>query len=144
YEHVGYNSRLDELQAALLRVLLPHLDEWSDGRRAAERHYAEAGLGELVALPVPVEQAEPAWHLYVIRHPLAAQLGEALQRVGIGQRAYYRTPVHRQSAMRDYPPTTALPATDELAGTHLAIPMSPVLDRVDAIQVVSAIREARA
>jgi dTDP-4-amino-4,6-dideoxygalactose transaminase len=144
YEEVGYNSRLDELQAALLRVLLPHVDEWAEGRRAAERHYAEAGLGELVALPVPVEGAEPAWHLYVIRHPRAPELGEALQRVGIGQRAYYRTPVHRQPAMHDYGRSARLPATDELAQTHLAIPMSPVLDRLDAIQVVSAIREARA
>jgi dTDP-4-amino-4,6-dideoxygalactose transaminase len=144
YDHVGYNSRLDELQAALLRVLLPHLDEWSAGRRAAERHYAEAGLGELVALPVPVEGAEPAWHLYVIRHPRAAELGEALQRVGIGQKAYYRIPVHEQPAMREYGAGKRLPATDEVARTHLAIPMSPVLDRLDAIQVVSAIREARA
>jgi dTDP-4-amino-4,6-dideoxygalactose transaminase len=144
YEHVGYNSRLDELQAALLRVLLPHLDEWSAGRRAAERHYAEAGLGELVALPVPVEGAEPAWHLYVIRHPRAEELGEALKRVGIGQRAYYRTPAHRQPAMREYGEGARLPATDEVARTHLAIPMSPVLGRLDAIQVVSAIREARA
>ena len=48
YEHVGYNSRLDELQAAILRVQLPHLDAWADGRRAAARHYEEAGLGQLV------------------------------------------------------------------------------------------------
>jgi dTDP-3-amino-3,4,6-trideoxy-alpha-D-glucose transaminase len=52
YEHVGYNSRLDELQAAILRVLLPHVDRWADGRRAAASHYATAGLGELVTLPV--------------------------------------------------------------------------------------------
>ena len=67
YEHVGYNSRLDEIQAAILRVLLPHLDGWADGRRAAGRHYEEAGLGDLVALPVPTgRRAEPAWHLYVV------------------------------------------------------------------------------
>jgi dTDP-4-amino-4,6-dideoxygalactose transaminase len=143
YEHVGYNSRLDEMQAALLRVLLPHLDEWAAGRRAAERHYAEAGLGELVALPVPVDGAEPAWHLYVIRHELADELGAALKRVGIGQKAYYRVPVHRQPAMLEFGEDARLPVTDEVARTHLAIPMSPVLDRLDAIQVVSAIREAR-
>jgi dTDP-4-amino-4,6-dideoxygalactose transaminase len=144
YEDVGYNSRLDELQAALLRVLLPHLDAWCEGRRVAARHYADAGLGELVRPPTPVDGADPAWHLYVIRHPLAQRLGPALQRVGIGQKAYYRTPVHRQPAMREFaaggPP---LPGTDEAAATHLAIPMSPVLDRLDAIQVVSAIRDAR-
>jgi dTDP-4-amino-4,6-dideoxygalactose transaminase len=144
YEHVGYNSRLDEMQAALLRVLLPHLDEWAAGRRAAEGHYADAGLGELVALPVPVEGAEPAWHLYVIRHERADELGAALKRVGIGQKAYYRVPVHRQPAMREHGEGVSLPVTEEVARTHLAIPMSPVLDRLDAIQVVSAIREARA
>src|SRR3954471_2785857 len=63
FEHVGYNSRLDELQAAILRVQLPHLDAWADGRRAAARHYEEAALGELVALPRPSPGARPAWHL---------------------------------------------------------------------------------
>jgi dTDP-4-amino-4,6-dideoxygalactose transaminase len=144
YEYVGYNSRLDELQAALLRLELPHLDAWCDGRRAAAAHYEAAGLGELAALPEPAGGCDPAWHLYVIRHEQADALALALDRAGIGCKAYYRVPVHRQPAMRDYAPPTALPATDELAGTHLAIPMSPVLDRVDAIQVVSAIREARA
>jgi dTDP-4-amino-4,6-dideoxygalactose transaminase len=144
YEEVGYNSRLDELQAALLRVLLPELEGWADGRRAAARHYLDAGLGELVKPPTPVEGAEPAWHLYVIRHPLADRLGPALDRVGIGQRAYYRTPVHRQPAMRDHAPAHELPGTEEAARTHLALPMSPHLDRINAIEVVSAIREARA
>ena len=144
YEQVGYNSRLDEMQAALLRVVLPHLDQWCEGRRAAARHYEEAGLGELVKLPRPVQGANPAWHLYVIRHPYAERLGPALDRVGIGQRAYYRRPVHLQPAMREYLPDRELPGTQEAAATHLAIPMSPVLDRLDAIQVVSAIREARA
>src|ERR671929_781728 len=68
FEHIGWNSRLDALQAAILRVQLPHLDAWADGRRAAGRHYEEAGLGELVALPRPAPGARPAWHLYVVRH----------------------------------------------------------------------------
>src|SRR3954465_13919049 len=80
YEHVGYNSRLDELQAAILRVLLPELDRWADGRRAAARHYEETGRGGPADLPVPATGSEPAWPLYVIRHDdvdaLAAGLGE--------------------------------------------------------------------
>jgi dTDP-4-amino-4,6-dideoxygalactose transaminase len=143
YEHVGYNSRLDELQAALLRVLLPELDGWCEGRRAAARHYEDAGLGDLVGLPRPVAGADPAWHLYVVRHPLAARLEAALARVRIGARVYYRTPVHRQPAMRAHAAGAVLPVTDELAETHLALPMSPVLSRVEAIEVVSAVREAR-
>ena len=144
YTEVGYNSRLDELQAALLRVLLPELDGWCDGRRAAGRHYREAGLGELVALPRPGDGADPAWHLYVIRHPNADPLGPALERVGIGARAYYRTPVHRQPGMRRYPAGAPLPGTDAASATHLAIPMSPALKRAQAIEVVSAIKSARA
>ncbi|MDQ6751427.1 MAG: DegT/DnrJ/EryC1/StrS family aminotransferase [Actinomycetota bacterium] len=144
YEEVGYNSRLDEIQAAILRVLLPELDGWCAGRRAAARHYAEAGLGELVGLPTPVDGADPAWHLYVIRHSLAERLGPALDRVGIGQRAYYRTPVHRQPAMRPYAGGLTLPGTEAAARMHLALPLSPVLSRSQAIEVVSAIRSARA
>ena len=70
YEEVGYNSRLDELQAALLRVLLPQLDGWCDGRRAAARHY-ERGRPRRARrrCRAPVAGADPAWHLYVIRHP---------------------------------------------------------------------------
>ena len=142
YERVGYNSRLDELQAALLRVLLPRLGEWAAGRRAAARHYADAGLGDYVALPREVEGCAAAWHLYVVRHPLARRLEEALNRVGIGARGYYRTPVHRQPAMREFGSGARLPATDELADTHLALPMSPVLTRAQAVEVVSAVRGA--
>ncbi len=139
YEQVGYNSRLDELQAALLRVLLPRLDTWSDGRRAAARHYEEAGLGELVALPVCGDGAEPAWHLYVVRSARADELAAGLAAAGIGCRAYYRTPLHRQEALRPWAGAD-LPVTDELARTHLALPMSPVLDAAQAAEVVAAVR----
>jgi dTDP-4-amino-4,6-dideoxygalactose transaminase len=139
YEHVGYNSRLDELQAALLRVMLAHLDGWSDGRRAGARHYEEAGLGELVALPVPGAGSQPAWHLYVVRSERADELAAGLSAAGIGCRAYYRTPLHRQAAMAPYAGAD-LPVTDELARTHLALPMSPVLSAEQAAEVVAAAR----
>ena len=138
FELVGHNSRLDELQAALLRVQLPHLDGWADGRRAAARHYAEAGLGELVTLPVPTAGADPAWHLYVVRHAEADALAARLKERGIGQKAYYRVPTHRQPAMREWGARVELPATDEAARTHLAIPMSPVLTAEQAREVVGA------
>ncbi len=145
YERIGWNSRLDELQAAILRVLLPQLDAWSDGRRAAAAHYADAGLGELVALPVATPGATPAWHLFVVRHERAAELEAALGAAGIGARGYYRTPLHRQEALAPWVPAgLELPATDELARTHLAIPMSPVLDRAAADEVTAAVRAALA
>jgi dTDP-3-amino-3,4,6-trideoxy-alpha-D-glucose transaminase len=140
YEHVGYNSRLDELQAAILRVQLPHLDAWADGRRAAARHYDEAGLGQLVKLPVPVGGVEPAWHLYVVRSEAVDELAAALKAAGHGHKAYYRTPVHLQPAMLDYGAGVELPATAEVARTHLAIPMSPVLGPEQAAEVTAAVR----
>jgi dTDP-4-amino-4,6-dideoxygalactose transaminase len=144
YEHIGYNSRLDELQAAILRVELPHLDAWADGRRAAGEHYAAAGLGELVALPVATAGADPAWHLYVVRDPHADELAAALSAAGIGNKIYYRTPVHRQAAMSPYRTSAELPATEEAARTHLAIPMSAVLDATAAVEVTQAVRAATA
>jgi dTDP-4-amino-4,6-dideoxygalactose transaminase len=142
YEQVGYNSRLDELQAAILRVQLPHLDGWADGRRQAGRYYEEAGLGELMRLPRPVEGASPAWHLYVVAHPEAERLESALKDAKVGHKAYYRTPVHRQVAMHEWGAGVELPATDEAARTHLAIPMSPVLTREQVDAVVTAARNA--
>jgi dTDP-4-amino-4,6-dideoxygalactose transaminase len=140
YEQIGYNSRLDELQAAILRVQLPHLDTWADGRRRAGRHYEEAGLGELLALPTPTAGADPAWHLYVVSDPNCERLEAALAAAGIGHKPYYRTPVHRQAPMLQWAAGVELPATEHAARTHLAIPMSPVLTREHADQVVAAVR----
>ena len=142
YQEVGYNSRLDDLQAAILRVELPELDGWAAGRVAAGRHYEEAGLGSLVELPRPVDGVSPAWHLYVIKHRDADRLAAGLKERGIGQKAYYRVPVHRQAAMAPYGSGLELPATDEIAATHLAIPMSPVLTREQADEVVRGVRDA--
>jgi dTDP-3-amino-3,4,6-trideoxy-alpha-D-glucose transaminase len=142
FELVGHNSRLDELQAAILRVQLPHLEGWADGRRQAAAHYREAGLGDLVDLPQPVNGCEPAWHLYVVSHDRADDLAAALKAAGIGQKAYYRVPTHEQPAMREYAPARELPGTAEAARRHLAIPMSPVLSREQAAEVVAAVRDA--
>src|SRR3954447_15994215 len=141
YQEIGYNSRLDDLQAAVLRVQLPHLDGWAAGRVAAGRHYEEAGLGELVDLPRKVDGVEPAWHLYVIRAPEPDALADVLKARGIGFKAYYRVPVHLQPAMAEYGAGYDLPATAEVAASHLAIPMSAVLMREQAEEVVGAVRD---
>ena len=138
FELIGHNSRLDELQAAILRVQLPHLEEWAEGRRRAGEHYREAGLGALVDLPKPL--GEPAWHLYVVRHQRADDLAATLKAAGIGHKAYYRVPTHEQPAMREFAPDRELHGTAEAARTHLAIPMSPVLSREQADAVVAAVR----
>ncbi len=140
YELVGYNSRLDELQAAILRVQLPHLDTMADGRRNVGRLYEQAGLGELAGLPRALEGSSPAWHLYVVSHPEVERLEAALAAADIGHKPYYRTPVHRQQAMREWGAGVELAATERAAATHLAIPMSPVLTRGQVEQVVAAAR----
>ncbi|MCW2970949.1 MAG: Glutamine--scyllo-inositol transaminase [Solirubrobacterales bacterium] len=142
YQQLGYNSRLDELQAAILRVQLPHLDRWAQGRREAALHYEHAGLGELVALPRPTDGASPAWHLYVVGHPQVDRLEAALSAADIGYKAYYRTPVHLQEPMRAWGAGAELPATERAAARHLAIPMSPVLTREQVAEVAAAARAA--
>jgi dTDP-3-amino-3,4,6-trideoxy-alpha-D-glucose transaminase len=140
YEQVGYNSRLDELQAAILRVQLPHLDGWADGRRAAGRHYEQAELGELLKLPQPVDGCSPAWHLYVVASEEPERLEAALSAAEIGHKPYYRTPVHRQASMSQWGVGVELPVTEQAARTHLAIPMSPVLGEAAVGEVVAAVR----
>jgi len=142
HELVGYNSRLDELQAAILRVQLPHLDGWAAGRRAAAAHYVRSGLGAHVALPSAVAGSAPAWHLYVVRHARADELGAALVQGGIGTRGYYRTPMHRQPALAEHGAGARLPATEEAARTNLAIPMSPVLSAAQAAEVAGVLAAA--
>jgi dTDP-4-amino-4,6-dideoxygalactose transaminase len=144
FEYVGYNSRLDEVQAAILRVLLPELDRWCEGRRAAARAYEDAGLGEHVTLPAVPADADPAWHLFVVTHDRADELRSRLERAGIAARGYYRTPLHRQPAMAEYAAAGELPATEELARTNLALPISPVLSAGEAAEVVAAASSALA
>jgi dTDP-3-amino-3,4,6-trideoxy-alpha-D-glucose transaminase len=140
FDEIGYNSRLDAIQAAILRVQLPHLDRWSDGRRAAAQHYTRAGLGELVALPHPSPGADPAWHLYVVRTPDPDSLAAALGAQGIQARSYYRVPTHAQAAMREFAPGAPLPGTETASATNLAIPISPVLSQPQAEEVVASAR----
>lgn len=138
---VGYNSRLDALQAAVLRLLLPELDGWNAARAAAAAAYERHGLGRLVSLPRPTAGARHVYHLYVVRHERADELAAALARAGIGARAYYRRPVHLQPAMAPFdgtPPPGGLGGTDEAARTHLALPMGPDLDE----QAIAAVVEA--
>jgi dTDP-4-amino-4,6-dideoxygalactose transaminase len=140
FEYVGYNSRLDEIQAAILRVLLPELDAWSDGRRAAAEAYAEAGIGRYVTPPAVPGGTEPAWHLYVATHTRADELIAGLADHGVQSRGYYRTPLHRQPAMAPYATAAgSLPVTEELARTNIALPMSPALDSARAGEVVAAL-----
>jgi dTDP-4-amino-4,6-dideoxygalactose transaminase len=138
FTEIGYNSRLDEIQAAILRVQLPHLEGWADGRREAARRYKHSGLGELVALPQATAGSAPAWHLYVVRSDRADELERALRDAGIGARSYYRVPIHRQPAMLSG--GLSLPGTDVASRTNLALPISPVLGAVAVAEITACVR----
>jgi dTDP-4-amino-4,6-dideoxygalactose transaminase len=146
FEYVGYNSRLDEIQAAILRILLPQIDVWCDGRRAGAQAYIDAGLGRHLELGAAPLGATPAWHLYVASHPDADVKLKLLNDAGVQARAYYRLPLHRQPAMAPYVSRNGgaleLPVTDELARTNLALPISPVFTRAQADEVVAALAAA--
>jgi dTDP-4-amino-4,6-dideoxygalactose transaminase len=143
FQYVGYNSRLDEIQAAILRVLLPELDTWCDGRRAAAAAYIDAGVGQYVGLPSVPDGIDPAWHLFAVTHARADEVVEALTGEGVQARGYYRVPLHRQPAMAPYAHDVgSLPVTEELAATNIALPISPVLTDDQAGEVVAALATA--
>ena len=119
FDFVGYNSRLDELQAALLRIFLPAARRLERGRREAAARYAELGLGELVELP----QDEPGhiYHLFVCRSPERDRIRAALTEAGIASATYYTTPLHLQPALRflGYEPGS-LPETEQAASENFS------------------------
>jgi dTDP-3-amino-3,4,6-trideoxy-alpha-D-glucose transaminase len=137
HTEVGYNSRLDSIQAAVLRILLPELDGWNEARRAVAASYELAGLGEHLKLPVPTKGARHVYHLFPCLSDDADELARSLSDSGIGARGYYRTPVHRQPAMERFA-RDELPVTDELAATLIALPMGTELDSAQVEAVVAA------
>jgi dTDP-3-amino-3,4,6-trideoxy-alpha-D-glucose transaminase len=145
YSEVGYNSRLDALQAAVLRMLLPELDGWNESRRQVAHAYKRHGVeaAGLVA-PRPTDGADHVYHLYVARHDRADELIEALAREGVEARAYYRRPIHRQPAMARFAGGRELPATNAAARTNLALPMGTELPEGSVAEVVAACGAARA
>jgi dTDP-3-amino-3,4,6-trideoxy-alpha-D-glucose transaminase len=142
---VGFNSRLDELQAAALRVFLPELDGWTQARRAVAAGYEQAGLGDSLQLPRPVDGAEPVYHLYVARTPRADELLSGLAEAGVEARPYYRVPVHLQPAMKPYGGDSLdLPGTAQASRENVALPMGSELAADAVAEVVRACKEALA
>jgi dTDP-3-amino-3,4,6-trideoxy-alpha-D-glucose transaminase len=144
FTEVGWNSRLDALQAAVLRVTLGRLDDWNARRRALAAAYEQEGLAELVDVPQPAPDEEPVHHLYAVRAGDPDAVSRALADAGIATRSYYRVPVHMQPAMAAWSPPHDLPGTMRAAATNLALPMGPTLTADTARQVVEALRRTRA
>jgi dTDP-4-amino-4,6-dideoxygalactose transaminase len=141
FELVGVNSRLDAVQAAMLRVFLPRLTGWNQARREAAARYAELGLGEMVELPV--DHPGHVYHLYVVRATRRTEIAEALTRAGIASASYYTTPLHLQPALAYLGvPAGSLPETERAAAENLALPMWGCISREQQERVVEAVRSA--
>ncbi|MDX6487090.1 MAG: hypothetical protein QOF43_2243 [Gaiellaceae bacterium] len=141
FDFVGYNSRLDELQAGFLRIFLTHLDEWNRGRREVAARYAELGLGELVDLP----QDEPGhiYHLFVCRSPERDRIRAALVEAGIGTATYYTTPLHLQPALKFLGNEPgSLPETERVATENFSVPLWPAMPAEAQERVVDVVRSA--
>jgi dTDP-4-amino-4,6-dideoxygalactose transaminase len=141
FDLIGVNSRLDAIQAAALRVFLPHLAGWNAARREAAARYAELGLADAVELPL--DETGHVYHLYVVRTPERDRIAAALREQEIAFGAYYVTPLHLQPAMAylGYAPGS-LPETERAAAENLALPMWGGIDAERQAQVVSAVRSA--
>ena len=122
FELIGTNSRLDALQAAMLRISLPHLDGWNASRREGAARYAELGLGD--AAELPVDEAGHVYHMYVVRTPDRARIAAALKEREIACASYYVTPLHLQPALRylGYE-AGSLPETEKASAENLALPL---------------------
>lgn len=139
----GVNSRLDPIQAAVLRVKLAVLDDWTGRRRQVAAAYAEGLAGTGLILPQVPGWAEPVWHLYVVRAPDRDGLQTRLSEKGIGTLIHYPIPPHRQSAYAGLGlPAGQLPLAETLACEVLSLPMGPHLGRDQAEAVVEAVRAA--
>jgi len=133
----GFNSRLDPIQAAVLRVKLERLDLWNAKRREVARAYMDGLRVSQLTLPTVPSSTEPVWHLFVVRHPRRDQLGAALQDRGIGTLIHYPVPPHRQQAYIEFA-HRSYPIAEQLAGEVLSLPIGPHLKADDVDLVADA------
>jgi len=147
YHHreVGVNGRLDALQAAVLRVKLRHLEDWSERRREAARRYdaliADSGLSERVLRPGLPSGREHVFHQYTVRVPRRDELMDHLREKGVASAAYYPVPLHLQPCFRNLPGRAeSLPVCERLAAEALSLPIYPEISEAQQSYVVEMIR----
>ena len=141
FERIGFNSRLDELQAAVLLELAPLVDGWNRHRAEAAARYAELGLGELVDLPCVAPGATHIYHLYMVRSPHRDALGASLRERGVSAAVYYARPLHLQPVFEHLGYREgSLPVTEQAAREGLALPMFATLAADQQAEVVEAVR----
>lgn len=140
HDFAGVNSRLDEMQSAVLRVKLRHLDEENEKRTALARAYASALAAAPLRLPTVLEGTEPVWHLFVVQTSLRDELQTFLHEQGIGTLVHYPIANHRQSAYAgsSWP---ELPIASRLQSQVLSLPFATYLDTADVQTVAAAVLE---
>jgi dTDP-4-amino-4,6-dideoxygalactose transaminase len=140
----GFNSRLDPLQAAFLRVRLKHLDDWNQRRQVIVGRYLEAfsTVPELIA-PHVLNGAEPVWHVFVVRHPQRDEFQRKLSAAGVGTLVHYPVPPHLSAAYREagYAPG-AFPIAERLAREVISLPLGPHLSGDEAEAVMARVAAA--
>lgn len=145
YEHefVGYNSRLDELQAAILRAKLPHLARFNEARRRVAARYRKGLAGCDVVLPAEHGRGKHVYHQFTVRSAKRDALRAALGAAEIASGVYYPIPVHRQPAYADEHGACVLPASDAAAASVLSLPIHPTLREADIERVCAVLRDAK-
>jgi dTDP-4-amino-4,6-dideoxygalactose transaminase len=141
-EVLGYNSRLDEMQAAILRVKLPYLDTWNAERRRRAGTYVSAFAGTDVRTPAERADSTHVYHLYVVRVPHRAPVVRMLSERGVGSAVYYPVPLHKTVLFRELASGRAYPVSDRLTDELLAIPLYPEMSDQQQSAVVAAVRDA--
>jgi dTDP-4-amino-4,6-dideoxygalactose transaminase len=142
HDYQGLNSRLDEIQAAVLRVKLPHLDIDNQRRREVAQYYQDHIVLTGIILPgtqfSAIQSLHHVWHLFVIRHPRRDLLQHFLTDHGIQTLIHYPIPPHKQGSYSGWD-QLKLPVTERISGEVLSLPISPVMQREDIEQVVETI-----
>ena len=141
YQHdvAGVNSRLDEIQSAVLRAKLQHLDEDNALRVAVAERYREALADAPVELVRVPHEAQPVWHLFVVRTPRRDALRDYLTSRGIGTQIHYPVPCHRHEAFA-HQAWPELPVTERLQSQILSLPMAPYLSADDVAHVAAEVK----
>jgi len=143
HEESGINSRLDEIQAAILRASLRHLADWTERRRVIAARYLSqlGGLG--IELPQEQPYARAVYHLFVVRHPRRDALAAALEQRGVGTLIHYPIPLHLQPAFADLGGKPGdFPVAEQAASEILSLPIYPGLSDAQVAHVIAAVREA--
>lgn len=136
----GWNSRLDEMQAAILRVKLRHMDAWNERRASVAATYQAALSGCPLVLPAVAPETTPAWHLYVVRHPQRDALQRGLQDRGVQALIHYPIPPHRQQAYAELGlPAGSFPLAESMGESVLSLPIGPHLSAAQQEEIIETI-----